>query len=259
MLTITISTKDVERQLSAIQAQQLPFATALALTRTAQNGQKAMVESFSKQFDRPTPYTLRSTFIVPATKTKLESSFGVKDLSPSGTRFSPADILAPHFYGGTRALKASEFRLRQAGFLDADEYIVPGAGARLDAYGNVSRGQIVQMLSQLKLEISGSASAATRSPRSRRKQAQAGRIFWSRGPDRPFTRIDRHGDYHTRYSHLAKGAWIVSQGQLAPLFIATHAPHYKKRFDMDRIKADTIRTFNAEFERAMAVAIATAR
>ncbi|MDF5999583.1 hypothetical protein P4050_14390 [Pseudomonas aeruginosa] len=45
--------------------------------------------------------------------------------------------------------KASERNLRARGILPAGMFVVPAEGARLDQYGNMSRGQMIQILSGL--------------------------------------------------------------------------------------------------------------
>ena len=96
-------------------------------------------------FDRPTPYTLSSTYLKPATKNSLVAHVKLKD---SAFKAVPASkFLAPQITGGGRPLKRFERALRSVGALPSNMYVVPGEAARLDAYGNMSPGQIVQMLS----------------------------------------------------------------------------------------------------------------
>lgn len=127
-------------------------------------------------FDRPTPFTLNAFRIDYAKPGSLEAAVSVKDeKSGSSKGQAPEDWFQPQVYGGERQLKASEKWLRQAGILPVDRYAAPGPGARLDAYGNMSRGHIQQLLSGLKaFDRSGSDHNATDSKRSRRKgHAQA--------------------------------------------------------------------------------------
>jgi hypothetical protein len=68
----------VKRLLDA-QQRQMPFAVALALTRTAQDVKRAEQAEMRGVFDRPTPFTLNSLFTKPATKQSLEARVWVKD------------------------------------------------------------------------------------------------------------------------------------------------------------------------------------
>lgn len=122
----------------------IPFAVVKALTRTAKLAQLAIRDEMVRVFDRPTPYTLNSTYVRPATKAQPVSSVYLKDDSSKGT---PATkYLAPQIEGGTRSQKRFESALQRIGVLPDGWYVIPGKAARLDAYGNWSRGQIVQIL-----------------------------------------------------------------------------------------------------------------
>src|SRR5439155_26080975 len=54
--------------------------------------------------------------------------------------------LNPQIHGGSRDLKKFERALRSVGALPESHFIVPGAAAKMDAYGNMDRGQIIQIL-----------------------------------------------------------------------------------------------------------------
>jgi hypothetical protein len=58
--------------------------------------------------------------------------------------------MLPQVAGGRRNLKSTEKMLNTKGFLPSGMVTVPGAAARLDQYGNMSRGQLVQVISALK-------------------------------------------------------------------------------------------------------------
>lgn len=139
--------KETMQNLSDIEKKHLPFATAKALTNTAQRVQKKELDMMKSALDRPTPFTLNSLQVTPATKSKLEARVWVR----TPTRLSyKQHYLEPNIIGGSREPKAFEKALRRAGILPNGMAIVPGAGAQLDSYGNMSRGQIVQILSYFK-------------------------------------------------------------------------------------------------------------
>lgn len=222
---------------------QTRFATAKALTKTAQKVQTKLVRKMQKKFDRPTPYTLRSTFIKPATKGNLTAMVGLKDRAGSKAGLPPAELLAHHFTGGGRAIKGLERYLQRAGLISAGEFVVPGAGARLDRYGNMSRGQIAQLMSQLRIGIDPHQ-YASKSARSRRNVSKAGRIFWSRG------------------GHLARGAWIDmgNSAGVRPLLVVVKGARYKRRIDLEQIAHKVVsKEWDATFEAALADAMRTAR
>lgn len=124
---------------------QLPFAIATALTKTAQDIKDAEIREVKDVFDRPTPYTLESFYVRPAKKTQLVASVGIKDFAGKGT---PAiKFLAAQINGGARRQKRFERALQSVGAMPSGYYAVPGSAAKLDAYGNLDRGLIVQLLS----------------------------------------------------------------------------------------------------------------
>ena len=63
---------------------QVTFATAVALTQTAQLVKKGQLDVMRKRLDRPTPTTMKSIFVKPATRQKLEARVWFKDAWSSG-------------------------------------------------------------------------------------------------------------------------------------------------------------------------------
>jgi hypothetical protein len=128
---------------------QLRFAGAVALTKSAQAAQKSIVDAMPHLFDRPTPSTLNSLRVVPATKAKLEATVLVKDFTGKGP--APQDWLSAEILGGDRRHKRSENALIRAGVMQPDQFWTPGEGteATLDAYGNVPSSMIVQAISRV--------------------------------------------------------------------------------------------------------------
>lgn len=158
---------------------QAPFVAAVTLTRSMKDGQAAIKEETPRAFDRPTSYTINSTFLKPATKTRLEARVWVKDnVASKGT---PADrFLLPEIYGGMRGQKGMERLLQSAGLMKSGWYAVPAAGAQIDGNGNVKRSQITQILSQLRLQRgAGSESRASGSARSNRTIARQGVTYFA--------------------------------------------------------------------------------
>lgn len=119
-----------------------------ALDATAVDVRDAQVREIRDSFDRPTPYTLNAVFLK-TTQNKVPLALvGLKD--DAGSQRAAKRWLGPGIEGGGRALKSFEKSIRGLGVMDGSQFIVPGRFARLDAYGNISRGQIVQVLSQLR-------------------------------------------------------------------------------------------------------------
>lgn len=236
----------VRRALSDLERKQVPYAMAVALTRTAKQVEAGLVDEMTRVFDRPTRWTLRSAFTKPATKRTLTATVGMKDQAYGGNRLSSAQILAHHFTGGDRHHKALEMWLRRGGYLGNDEFVVPGAGARLNRYGNMSRALVQQIMSQLHVGLDPS-SYSSKSTRSQRNVRRAGVIFWSRGSGRT--------------AHLPRGAWQRSGVHLVrPLLLAVDSPTYRQIIDFPRLAQPIVREhIHTQFERSLADALRTMR
>jgi len=127
-------------------------ALADALNHTANQARIALRAEMESVFDRPTPFTLNAVRILNAKPSSLEAALWVKDEKDNNSKgFAPEDWVAPQVFGGTRVDKQSERLLRQRGILPAGRFVVPAEGARLDGYGNMSRGHMLQILSGLRL------------------------------------------------------------------------------------------------------------
>lgn len=203
------------------------FGIAKAITKTAKDVERELKREMAAKTDRPTPFFLKSTFVQPATKQRLMARVGLKDQIFGKNGIAAADRFGHHFQGGGRVPKALEKYLRSVGLLGNDEFIVPGAGARLDAFGNMARGQVQQVISQLRLGVDP-YSWSSDSRRSKRNVKKAGRIFWARG--------------NARDGHLKRGAYIDMGPPvgLRPLLVIVRSPSYQRRFDLPRLAESTI-------------------
>jgi len=158
-MSITIDTAQLKQ--AAAQLRDLPKqvrnAVLTAIDRTAQRVAEAERAEMRDVFDRPTPFTLRSIYLRNTRLPRDYAEVGVADTS-AGMR-PPVSWLRWQIYGGTRTQTALERRLAAAGAMQPDMRAVPGKFARLDAYGNISPGQIRQILSQLRIELSAGATS----------------------------------------------------------------------------------------------------
>lgn len=238
MLTISFDVSGVKLQLANM-SRDTRVAAAVALTRGINIARTEAETQMRRVFDRPTPYTLRSLRTTAARAEKLEAVLRINGRDDLGGNvdWSPAELLQHQFEGGARHRKRLEDYLRRVAFLRPNEFIVPGAAAPLDRYGNLSRGATMRIISQLRLGLDPYAWKTT-SARSRRNVKKFGRIFWSRG--------DRG---------LPRGAW-VDQGPpigVRPLLVVVRQPRYRKRFDLPDITRRSIkRHLPLQFQRALA-------
>jgi hypothetical protein len=234
----TLSVKSNIAQLARdlrIEREDLPKRVATALTRTAIEVRKGLRDEMQRVFDRPTPYTLNSFFVKPATAADLTAIVWLKERNVLGG----PHYLEPQIFGGARTLKPFEQRLQRIGALPAGMFVVPGEGAKLDRYGNMNRGQLVQILSQLRaFTEAGYDAHPTKSRRSQRNVAKAGRFF-----------VGRPGG-----GRLPLGVWQrIGKGahNLKPVLIFVRGPRYSARFKFYEVSERIAkREFPLQFERA---------
>lgn len=132
-----------------------PKALADAINHTSNQSRIALRQEMQSVFASPTPFTLNSIAVEAARPVgDPEGAVFVKDMA-GGKNSAPTDWLEPQVFGGGRKQKASERTLQSLGILPAGMYTSPGKGARRDAYGNMSRGHIVQILASLKRSRDG--------------------------------------------------------------------------------------------------------
>lgn len=240
---IKVTPKGAERDLARLARfeSQITFATALALTRTAQTIEGRLKQEMQNVFDRPTRWTLNSLRVSPATKKKLEARVWMKD---EADKSIPATKwLTPEITGGPRQDKASERNLRQRGILPSGKYIMPGRSAKLDQYGNLPKGVITKALSGISgFDQRGFNANATGSRRSRAKGNSKRYFVMYRGKT-PIGIAER-----------------TSRNRMSVLLAFVGRPAYPRRLDFygiaDQVAAQTLRP---ELVKAIRQALSTAR
>ena len=214
---------------------QLPFATAKALTGTARAARDDLGRAIVGAFDAPTPWIKGGTFSTPATKDSLQAWVGVKD---TGARASQAKFVKEFFGGGVRGSKPMELAMRSMGILPAGWLAVPSKdGVRKDAFGNVPKATIARILS------------AVRDGKKATRGADSFRVI-----------VVRPGEAGPRTRHLEPGIWsfskVGSQALVKPVFLFVHAATYRSRLDLRRVVGEAV---SREFQPRLAAAMAVAR
>lgn len=139
-----------------LQREQIPFATAYALTQTAKDAQTGVIGAMRTNLDSPKPYTLQGTYVIPATKSKLQATVKLKDgyqrESLATSKRGTADkYLRPQVEGGPRRNTAFERALIHNGLMPPGYFAVPTRLAPRDANGNVPAGIYNRIMSQLQI------------------------------------------------------------------------------------------------------------
>lgn len=202
----------------ALLGKQADPALAWAVNEIGGEAIKLLQAEAGTVFDRPTRFTTNAFRLLRAKPSAPEAAVWVKDEKDgAGAGQAPEAWFEPQVYGGERRLKRSEYRLREQGILPSGLFLAPGPGARMDAYGNMSRGHMQQILSGLGAEnASGSTIVATQSKRSLKKgHAQA--FFVIKRGKRPIGIAERRGK------------------TMAVVLLFVRQPNYAARFDFYRV------------------------
>jgi hypothetical protein len=244
---ITASLKDLPEK-------QVAFAISLALNKAALGAKKRLVTEMSQVFDKPSPFILNSTFVLSATKRRLEVVIGHKKLVG---RISASPILQAEIFGGDRSFKASELALKSKW--------VPSNLEPRDVHGNISGGTIKKILSGLSLAERYSGSTQNISAASRKRQIARGsyRQFvvikeGNRGRLRPGV-YERKGAYETTVNGKIKKDGISTK-RLKPVLYFINKTNYRVRYKFyDVVNNYFKENFNDHMKYAIETTLKTAR
>lgn len=252
-ITISSNIKQVQDAMAKASSQ-VPFAMSVALNNTAEKARVAVRAEMPRVFDRPTPWVLNSLRVKRSTKSNLVAEVGYKD---KNSVESSRSMVEPHVFGGKRHFKAMESRLWRAGLLPDGYNAVPGAAAKLDANGNMSQGQITQLLNVLGTYTEAGYNKANdktvkRLAKGNVKKNIYGFVYW----------VNRVGNTG-QGKHLQPGVYQRVQtgfgSSLKPVLIFVKRAAYKKRLDFFGIAQAVIdKEFTVEFDRAFNTAMRTA-
>jgi len=123
-ISIQSNIKEIQSKLSALHQKQVPFASALALTSLAKLVQAAETDEIKKTFPSATPFTQKSVGMKAATKASQTAEVYLKDIA--------ASYLRPYAFGGVRKLTTGKNMLEPV-------------NVDLNQYGNIARSKIKQL------------------------------------------------------------------------------------------------------------------
>jgi hypothetical protein len=260
--------EELKGKLDMFERSQLPYAMARALTKTAQDVKSAEITEMKNVFDRPTPYTLNSLYLRPATKTNHTALVWLKDDAGKGT--PAAEYLLPEIVGGNREMKRFERALQATGVMPKGMFAVPGAAADIDAYGNMSCGQIRQILSYFKSAEMTAGYTANMTPEKKKRLAKGTKrrrgftYFVSNGSGRTVLGLIED-KFINPTAHLPMGIYkrvgFAWGSALKPIVMfVKNAPSYSPRFKFFEVGQRVVNEkFQANFAQAMDEALKTAR
>lgn len=253
MLTLSVASdaRAIERELDTLKKKQVPFAASQGINRLARQAVDVdLPAEMDKVFDRPTPWVKRGFAWKKSTPRSLTAEIFARDSAGKG---NPAwKSLGPEVFGGTRNMKRFE-RALQATLGPDFGFTVPGRGATLNQYGNMSAGQVEQILSALGAAEQKAGYSANRTKHSAKRKSAI----------KYFAVRSHHGNLPGQRGDGAVIAIyrVVSAGKVEPVLVfSPRAPSYSKRFDYvgtaQRSFAEHKQPFLAD---ALAKAIATAK
>lgn len=247
--------------LRGLSEKKIKAALVASLNDGARAGYDAARREMLNAFDRPTRWTLGSVAYWKAGQLGAnvrqpgvfdermrpqsmrlgeDRLFSRVDLSNESNKqgVAPEKWLTAGIQGGSRRLKRHEVALQRIGVLPARMFIVPGQGAEIDAAGNMSSGQIVQIMSFFRgFSEQGYRANMTDDKKSRLARGTKSRAgfeyfvvrpgsfrSWSRGEGRAQGRRAMQPGIYKRI-YLGAGSRII------PVMIFVASPAYQKRFD----------------------------
>lgn len=232
---------------SGVDTKGIEIAAQRALLKTAQAIQASEMALMQRVFDRPTRWTLGAIKVKPTARFAV--SVGILD--PDGYYKRAQSYLGTQVTGGQRRIKAFEAALQKRGLMPPSWMAVPGAGAEWDAYGNMSAGQIRQVLSWF--------DAAERWSGSTQNMGEAGRAKRRKG-----TRTKRGFEYfvvlpgrdnygrHRLHPGIYKRVSFVFGKAIKPVLIYVNKTSYQPRFDFEQEAINTFeREMPVQFEAAL--------
>jgi hypothetical protein len=249
----------VRARLSAFSQRRFNATVATAMTRTVLAARDAVRGQLSASIDRPTPYTVRGLFVRTASAQRLTARLWYGD-EPVSNQTPQSRYLYPQVHGGGRKLKRFELALQARGAMPKGWFAIPGPGAKMDGYGNVQRGQIQQILSQLGTELVTGYSRTLRQRDGesgkafkRRKQRAFGKAGGQyvglpdgRGKLPPGVYIHRGRDFGAKMGY-------GRTGKLTPVLFYVRSVGYRSRFPFyERAQAVVDQQMPMQLERAIA-------
>jgi hypothetical protein len=252
------NTQEILDILSAV-PNQAAYAGMLGLNRTAEAARAELMWAMNQAFDKPTPWVLNSLRVRYATKSKMLARIAYQDKAKDNSEGGEAarSMLEPHVNSGARRYKAVEVRLYRSNILPAGWNAVPGAGAELDAYGNMRPGQVSQLLNVLGTyteEGYNKANSKTvdKLKKGNKKKGTYGFEYW----------INRPGN-NSPGKHIPPGIYkriITGFGtSLKPILIFVKGAKYKQRLDFFGITQRVAeRELVSNMREAMELAMTTA-
>lgn len=204
-------------------------AMVSAINQGARAGYEAAEQEVKRVFDRPTPWIQKAARYRKASSSKPEATVDF-DYWGNKQLVTADKVLNAEIFGGPRKLKRFETALQRIGILPAGMAVVPGAGAKMDSYGNMQAGQINQILAWFRAFGQQGYKA---------NMTDKGRARLARGSKRTGRRGTEYFVQKTQGKGLRPGIYQRQQfafgSAVKPVMIFITIPTYRPRFDFYRV------------------------
>lgn len=227
-MNISFDLKNIDAaraMLRGLPDKKINVAAVAALNAAAYAGQQAASAEMSRVFDRPTPFVLRGVRYSKARKDKIESRIDL-DFWGNKQGVSVEQVLNAEIHGGLRRNKRHEVALQRARILPAGYQIVPGAGAEIDAYGNMKGGQINQIMSWFQAfgEVGYKANSTPETRKRNRKSTSRryGYEYFVVSPGRGSNKLT---------PGIYKRTFLAHGSAIKPVMIFVRPGQYQRRYD----------------------------
>lgn len=255
MLTIQLEGfEELKRKLSEA-PRKVEIAAQRALLKTAAAVKDAEIAEMGRVFDKPTRWTTGAMKVKATSKMVVE----VGILDPDGYYKRAASYLGTQVGGGQRRQKAMEKSLQSRGLMPSGWYSVPGEGAKMDSYGNMSVGQIRQILSWFDAAENWAGStqnmgAAGRAKRIKGTRKTAGFEYFAVAPGarRAFTLKSGKSGSHTMQPGIYQRTFLGHGSAIKPVLIFVKGARYQARFNFEKVARDVAGAMmQSEFDKAI--------
>lgn len=264
LTTSILGVDRVQKQLAALSDQRIREASAKALNDAAFQLRRDMQARMRTTFDRVTPWIERAPKVFMATADNLEVTVMPTYRSDAGSTggkvgVDPQHVLQAQEYGGRRADKRSEVRLRKAGILPTGyQTAIPATPFPNsdDGRGNLRGPFVTQLLSYLQAFGDAGYRANMGAKRMQGIHERGGKAKSFIGPVRGWryivtyggmrggARSTKKGDFDSRMSNLPAGIWAV-QGtggvDVRPVLMFVRTGTYKPLLQIDQLRNDAAR------------------
>lgn len=159
MTTVSVSLNSaalqgLEKRVQLLTDRNLRFVAAKALSEASKAAQQELVHQMPRFIDRPTRWTLGSTFVRFAKADDLESVVGVRS-DDQGRGHAAGRYLLPIIKGTTPKLKGADISASKLGRAAGNAVVMPGK-VRLNESGNVTLSKYAAVLGSIRDKKPGS-------------------------------------------------------------------------------------------------------